>query len=508
MNAALQAGFHRVQRLLPCLFWVRLFTPGRRPALIGENSFCKPISTISNMNKQLISLVSFALFLSFFGTKMAAQASGVKPELIMYRHNGGGISPAPAAAGNILGTIKWNALTSIGNIRTGASIKSTADAAAPGFLTSSMTFSTSGPGGLTERAIITSTGLVGIGTMTPLFHLDVLGNTHTSGRFHGRIHFDTDQPTDQPGSYTDEAYFERKSRAQLGLGANTYANGGILTLAPGGGSLDRQLFSGGDDGLWTRSQDGGGANTWAAWQKILTSADINGNVGRLPRFTGANLGDPSSTLGNSQLFDNGAHVGIGTVNPDAASLLTVEGNTRVNGNIFSNGNMGMGMAPTANRLEVLGTSRFNGNTSVGGNLDVDLSASVDGSLQVDGNGRVDGILVVGNPLSVPGDHELYVNGSVIAEEIWVKLQGAWPDYVFDESYDLTPLSEVEVYVQTHKHLPGVAPASEMAQNGLSVGEVQKAQMEKIEELFLHMIALEKRIKELEAENAALKTGRN
>jgi cytoskeletal protein CcmA (bactofilin family) len=303
-------------------------------------------------------------------------------------------------------------------------------------------------------------------------------------------------------------------------------------MAPGGGSLDRQLFSGGDDGLWTRSQDAGAANAWAAWQKILTSADINGNVGRLPRFTGANLGDPSSTLGNSQLFDDGTHVGIGTTTPDATSLLTVEGNTRLNGNTFSNGNMGLGLAPTANRLEVLGSSRFNGNTSVGGNLDVDLSANVDGALQVggnasvnanldvdqnvnvdgtlqvDGNGRVDGRLVVGNPGSVPGNHELYVNGSMIAEEVWVKLQGSWPDYVFEPSYDLKPLTEVEIYIQENKHLPGVAPAAEMAQHGLSVGDVQKVQMEKIEELFLHMIALEKRIQTLEQENAALKAGFN
>jgi hypothetical protein len=484
------------------------------------------------MNKQLFTLAFFTLILSAFATTAAAQASGVKPELIMYRHNGGAITPNAAVAGNTIGTIKWNALAAIGDIRTGASIKSVIDGIAPGFLNSNMIFSTSGAAGLTERAIITSSGLMGVGTMTPSFHLDVVGNTHTSGRFFGRIHYDFNEPTDLPSSYMDEAYFERKSRAQLGLGANAYANGGILTMAPGGGSLDRQLFSGGDDGLWTRSQDAGAANAWAAWQKILTSADINGNVGRLPRFTGANLGDPSSTLGNSQLFDDGTHVGIGTTTPDATSLLTVEGNTRLNGNTFSNGNMGLGLAPTANRLEVLGSSRFNGNTSVGGNLDVDLSANVDGALQVggnasvnanldvdqnvnvdgtlqvDGNGRVDGRLVVGNPGSVPGNHELYVNGSMIAEEVWVKLQGSWPDYVFEPSYDLKPLTEVEIYIQENKHLPGVAPAAEMAQHGLSVGDVQKVQMEKIEELFLHMIALEKRIQTLEQENAALKAGFN
>ncbi|MBL7810040.1 MAG: hypothetical protein JNN28_19615 [Saprospiraceae bacterium] len=483
------------------------------------------------MIKHFFSLALIALFCGFCSTQVSAQASGVKPELIMYRHNGGAITPAPAVAGNILGTLKWNGLTAIGDIRTGASIKSVAESVSPGFLLSNMVFSTSGGAGLTERAIITSSGLVGIGTMNPQYHLHIVGNTHTSGRFFGRIHYDFAEPTDLPSTYIDEAYFERKSRAQLGLGANTYNNGGILTMAPGGGSLDRQLFSGGDDGLWTRSQDAGAANAWAAWQKILTSADINGNVGRLPRFTGANLGDPSSTLGNSQLFDDGTHVGIGTTSPDASSLLTVEGNTRINGNTFANGNLGLGLAPTANRLEVLGASRFNGNASVGGNLDVDLSANidgalqvggnttvnanldvelnanVDGSLQVDGNGRVDGVMIVGNPASTPGNHELYVNGSVIAEEVWVKLQGSWPDYVFEPAYELTPLTEVASFIEENKHLPGVAPAAEMAQNGLSVGEMQKVQMEKIEELFLHVIALEKRIKDLETENAALKTGK-
>lgn len=483
------------------------------------------------MIKHLFPLALIVFFCGFWSTQSAAQASGVKPELIMYRHNGGSVTPAPAAAGNIIGTIKWNALTAIGDIRQGATIKSTANAVAPGLLSANMVFSTSGAAGLHERAIITSDGLVGIGTMNPQYHLEILGNTHTSGRFFGRIHFDFNEPTDLPSSYSDEAYFERKSRAQLGLGLNTYANGGTLTLAPGGGSLDRQLFTGGDDGLWTRSQDAAGANAWSAWQKILTSADINGNVGRLPRFTGANLGDPSSTLGNSQLFDDGTHVGVGTTNPDAGSLLTVEGNTRINGNTFANGNMGLGLAPTANRLEVLGASRFNGNASVGGNLDVDLSANidgalqvggntsinanldvdlnanVDGSLQVDGNGRVDGVMIVGNPASTPGNHELYVNGSAIAEEVWVKLQGSWPDYVFEPAYELKPLAEVASFIEENKHLPGVAPAAEMAQNGLSVGEMQKVQMEKIEELFLHVIALEKRIKDLETENAALKAGK-
>ncbi len=429
------------------------------------------------MNKKFFSLAIFAMLLGLFAEKTNAQASGVKPELIMYRHNGGGISPAPVNTGNILGTLKWNGLTAIGSIQTGASIKSVATGAvSPGFLPSNMIFSTHGGAGLRERMVITSPGLVGIGFVSPAepqFHLDVIGNTHTSGRFWGRIHYDIGEPTDLPfNSYIDEAYFERKTRAQLGLGANTYANGGTLSLAPGGGSLDRQLFSGGDDGLWTRSQDLGGADSWAAWEKILTSGDISGTPNRIARFLPP--GPTSSKIGDSQLFDDGTDVGIGTITPDAAYLLTVGGDTRVNGNTYLNGNLGIGKAPTTFDLDVAGESNFDGRVKIGAaNFPSDVS------------------------------YELAVGGGIMAEEVLVQLQ-PWPDYVFEKGYDLQPLSEVENFITKEKHLPGVVSAKEVADNGLNLGEMQKSQMEKIEELYLHVIEMDKQLKALKAENEALK----
>lgn len=471
------------------------------------------------MNKRIFSLAIFALLLGLFAEKTLAQASGVKPELIMYRHNGGQITPAPVVAGNTLGTLKWNGLTAIGNIQTGASIKSNAVSVIPGNLSSNMIFSTQGAVGLKERMIITETGLVGIGTQTPLYHLDIVGNTHTSGRFFGRIHFDTGEPTDLPSTYIDEAYFERKSRAQLGLGANPYNQGGILSLAPGGGSLDRQLFSGGDDGLWTRSQNLAGVDAWAAWERILTSGDINGTPNQVARFLPP--GPNSSKLGDSQLFDDGTDVGIGTNTPDAAYLLTVGGDTRVNGdllatgNLATNGNANVSGVTTTDGLNVTNNANVGGNTttntlnvganaSVGGNLGIGKAAS-SFDLDVAGSSNFDGRVKIGaNSFPSASSYELAVGGGVIAEEVLVQLESAWADYVFADDYKLQSLTEVAQFIAQEKHLPGVISAKEVAQNGLNLGEMQKAQMEKIEELYLHLIAMDKTLNALKVENASLK----
>jgi hypothetical protein len=61
-----------------------------------------------------------------------------------------------------------------------------------------------------------------------------------------------------------------------------------------------------------------------------------------------------------------------------------------------------------------------------------------------------------------------------------------------------PLHEVDAYIQSNGHLPGLPSAAEVAENGVELGETQALLLEKIEELTLHLIRLEK-------ENAALKT---
>lgn len=73
------------------------------------------------------------------------------------------------------------------------------------------------------------------------------------------------------------------------------------------------------------------------------------------------------------------------------------------------------------------------------------------------------------------------------------------DYVFDENYDLKSLDEVEAFVKENKHLPGVPSASKMKAEGMSLSEMSNLLLEKVEELTLHLIRVEKENRELKAE---------
>lgn len=105
-----------------------------------------------------------------------------------------------------------------------------------------------------------------------------------------------------------------------------------------------------------------------------------------------------------------------------------------------------------------------------------------------------------------GDYKLYVDKGILTEKVKVALKNTtdWADYVFDEDYELMPLSEVEQFVNKNHHLPGVPSAEEVKENGIDVATMDAKLLEKIEELTLHVIELEKRYKELEEKLEATK----
>ena len=73
-----------------------------------------------------------------------------------------------------------------------------------------------------------------------------------------------------------------------------------------------------------------------------------------------------------------------------------------------------------------------------------------------------------------------------------------PDYVFEPEYDLKSLEYVETHISQSKHLPGVPSRDD--KNGwvsYDMGGRDMLLLEKIEELTLYVIRLEKRIKDLE-----------
>lgn len=100
---------------------------------------------------------------------------------------------------------------------------------------------------------------------------------------------------------------------------------------------------------------------------------------------------------------------------------------------------------------------------------------------------------------------LAVNGAIRAKEVVVDT--GWSDYVFADDYRLMPLREIERYIKLESHLPGIPSATEVAKDGISVGEMQAELLAKIEEITLYQIFPEKRLNKLEEENATLRASR-
>ena len=91
---------------------------------------------------------------------------------------------------------------------------------------------------------------------------------------------------------------------------------------------------------------------------------------------------------------------------------------------------------------------------------------------------------------------------IFAEEVEVRLDAmssnsCWYDHVFDKEYKLMSLYELEQYITANKHLPEIPSAKEVEENGINLGEMQGKLLLKVEELTLYIIALEKRLAELE-----------
>jgi hypothetical protein len=241
------------------------------------------------------------------------------------------------------------------------------------------------------------------------------------------------------------------------------------------------------------------------------------------------------------------NMGIGTQVP--ANRLSVNGNANFTGNV------GIGTQNPANRLTVNGGANFTGNVGIGtANPNHELviqgddpavqirddtndnspnaarlelleraGGNFDGGAFFWWNGETNKLLVgtkqsgvntnvlvidratnsVGIGTQNPGNYRLAVNGPVRAKEIVVET--GWADFVFEPDYKLRSLEEVEAYIHDHGHLPDIPSAGEVAANGVNVGEMHSKLLQKVEEMTLHMIDMDKRMKALEQENARLRS---
>ena len=89
---------------------------------------------------------------------------------------------------------------------------------------------------------------------------------------------------------------------------------------------------------------------------------------------------------------------------------------------------------------------------------------------------------------VPDSISLLVDSLIIAKEVVIILE-SFPDYVFDESYALIPLRELELKINELGHLPGLLSREEVIEQGIDTGVLSTQLLEKVEELTLYLIEL-------------------
>ena len=147
----------------------------------------------------------------------------------------------------------------------------------------------------------------------------------------------------------------------------------------------------------------------------------------------------------------------------------IGGGLKISGNTHTSGKVGIGISNPSQPLHVVGNTYLNGNLGVG----------ISNPSQK--------LHVVGNAL---------INGTLTTKELTITLTG-WSDYVFNKDYELRSLSDLEIFIKQHNHLPEIPSEQEVLRNGIDIGDMQSKLLMKIEELTLYILEQDKQMKELE-----------
>jgi hypothetical protein len=112
------------------------------------------------------------------------------------------------------------------------------------------------------------------------------------------------------------------------------------------------------------------------------------------------------------------------------------------------------------------------------------------------NNSVNSRVVIGDGVLGNSNHanaKLQVGGKIVAKELYILNSGNWPDYVFDSSYTVMPLTQTEAFYRQHHHLPGVPSAAQVDSTGIDVAQMSAILLQKVEELTLIIVEQQKQI---------------
>lgn len=253
--------------------------------------------------------------------------------------------------------------------------------------------------------------------------------------------------------------------------SNLNSNGGAVLLAIANSTLS-----------WGMSPAIGDAVLRAEGSGSLLIGAASGNIKffNLPTFNGSNLATqswvtsknyitPSSissgfipkigtgnTILNSILYETGGNVGIGTTtpvfSPNTAKFFAVENTsannrteigiganaTSITGNIGTLSFYNRAITGTTEKRNAIIASMNDGAINSGNIIFSTANAgTISEKVRIDKSGNV------GIGTSATGPYKLAVEGKIGAREIKVTLANPWADYVFNESYQLRSLYDVE-----------------------------------------------------------------
>ena len=393
---------------------------------------------------------------------------------------------------------------------------------------------------------------VGIGTTTPAARLDVKTTSNYVGQFNGAAPmymsiYEGDVYRGYWGSYSGNAEdvdfgtgagntlgklhltiqanpkMTINNVGQVGIGTTNpayllHVNGGDLFVQSSSG-LIRLGYAGANE--WQMATTGAGADlrwyTTTDGGSTITPRHYfsqNGNVG-IGGFSGPGVplgrldiiaaGTTSST--NAFIIRNSVLDTIMRVRDDGRMGIGYNGTTygrqiNLGGtgiNFYTSNEVAFGGAifPTDTSLVLWSNSNANnylvfqpswGNTGIG-------------TYTPNAKFHLNGAMLVGNNSQrTATNYEVSIDGDVIAESFVTQNSTSWPDYVFEDNYPLLPISDLEAAIRKNKHLPNVPSATDIEKNGINLGPMTSALLEKVEELTLYIIQLEKRLKAVEEKN--------
>lgn len=103
-------------------------------------------------------------------------------------------------------------------------------------------------------------------------------------------------------------------------------------------------------------------------------------------------------------------------------------------------------------------------------------------------------------------YKLFVEEGILTEKVKVAIKNSedWFDNVFEPSYKLMNIYDLDGFIKKYKHLPEIPTTEDVTTSGLDLGKMNGLLLKKVEELTLYMIDLKKQLDDTKKEVEELK----